>query len=87
MDEREIREREAVYGGWRDCRTLEDVAAQEELLDGFEARIGGDLGDDPRGVLASDVAIARELLKLQRRAIERFGPEGGPDGAERSKGQ
>ena len=87
MDEQERREREAVYGGWRSCRTLEDVSEQKALVDRFEARIGGDLGDDPRGVLASDVAIARELLKLQRRAIERFGPEGGPDVAERSKGQ
>lgn len=68
-DDQEQRERSAVYGGWRACRTLGDVEAQEKLLDSFEAKITS----DPRGVLAADVAIARELLKLQRQAIERFG--------------
>ena len=69
MDEREHRERSTVYDGWHECRTLEDVEEQERLLDTFESKIG----NDPRGVLAADVAIARERLKMQRRAIGRYG--------------
>ncbi len=69
IDEQEQAERSAVYGGWRNCRTVEDVEEQQKLLDDFDGKIES----DPRGVLAADVAIARELLKMQRRAIERYG--------------
>jgi hypothetical protein len=47
--------------GWRGCRTPEDVAAQEALVEGFEAGTAGDSG----GVLAGYVP------KTTRQTIER----------------
>ena len=64
----EQREREAVYDGWPRCETLEDVEEHERLVDRYAER-------NPGMVDQSDAAIARELLKMQRRAIER---QGGP---------
>ena len=65
-DDQERREREAVYDGWHLCETLEDVEEQERLVDRYAER-------NPAMVDQSDAAIARELLKMQRRAIERYG--------------
>jgi hypothetical protein len=62
----ERREREAVYGGWREIRTLEDVEAQERLVDRYAER-------NPGMVARSDAAIAREMLKLVGMSIERHG--------------
>jgi len=62
----ERRERAAVYGGWREIRTLEDVGEQERLVDRFAER-------NPGLVDRSDAAIAREVLKLVRRSVERRG--------------
>ncbi len=59
MSDEEQRERTAVYDGWRQVRTLEDVDEMEMMVDRFEAGISS----DPKGVLAADVAIAREMLK------------------------
>jgi hypothetical protein len=39
----ERREREAVYGGWRRCETLEDVEEQERLVDQSDAEIACEL--------------------------------------------
>ena len=57
---------EAVYGGWRTCETSEDVGERERLVDRYAER-------NPGTVDRSDAAIAREMLKMQRRAIERHG--------------
>ena len=57
----EQRGRSAVYGVWRWCETLEDVEEQERLVDRYAER-------NPGMVDQSDAAIARELLKMQRRA-------------------
>jgi hypothetical protein len=62
----EQREREAVYGGWREVQTLEDVEEQERLVDRYAER-------NPGTVDQSDAATARELLKTMRRSIERDG--------------
>ena len=62
----EQREHEAVYGGGREVRTLEDVEERERLVDRWAER-------NPGMVDQGNAAIARELLKLQRRAIERHG--------------
>ncbi len=62
----EQRERTAVYDGWHLCETHEDVEEHERLVDRWAKR-------NPGMVDQSDAAIARELLKLQRRAIERHG--------------
>ncbi len=62
----ERREREAVYGGWRLCETLEDVEEQERLVDRHAER-------NPAMVDQSDAAIAREMLQAVRRSIERHG--------------
>lgn len=62
--EEEQRERTAVYDGWWRCETLEDVEEHVRLVDRWAER-------NPGTVDQSDAAIARELLKLQRRAIER----------------
>ncbi len=64
VSDEERREREAVYDGWRLCETLEDVEEQERLVDRYA-------DSHPSMVDQSDAAIARELLKMQRRAIER----------------
>ena len=62
----ERRERSAVYGGWREIRTLEDVEAQQRLVDRYAER-------NPGMVAQSDAAIAREMLKLVGMSIERHG--------------
>ena len=62
----EQRERTAVYDGWWRCETLEDVEEQDRLVDRYAER-------NPGMVDQSDGAIARKLLKMQRRAIERHG--------------
>lgn len=67
--DQEQRERTAVYDGWHQCRTLEEVEEQERLVDRWAERNSGMVNQ-------SDAAIARELLKMQRRAIERFGDPG-----------
>jgi predicted DNA-binding protein YlxM (UPF0122 family) len=64
--DQERREREAVYDGWRRCETLEDVEEQERLVDRYAER-------NPGMVNQSDAAIAREMLKMARRSIERHG--------------
>lgn len=64
--DRERREREAVYGGWREAHTLEEVEEQERLVDSYAER-------NPGMVDQSDAAIARELLKMLRRSIKRHG--------------
>jgi hypothetical protein len=66
MSDEEQRERTAVYDGWRLCETLEDVEEQERLVDRYAER-------NPGMVDQSDAAIARELLKMVRRSIERHG--------------
>ncbi len=65
----EQRERGAVYDGWRKARTLEQVEEQERLVDRYAER-------NPGMVDRSDAAIARELLKMQRRSIELYGENG-----------
>ena len=62
----EQREREAVYDGWWRCETLEDVEEQMRLVDHYAERNRGMVDQ-------SDAAIAREMLKMQRLAIERYG--------------
>lgn len=64
--DQEQRERTAVHDGWWRCETLEGVEEHERLVDRWAER-------HPGMVDQSDAAIARELLKLQRRAIERHG--------------
>ncbi len=64
--DQEQREREAVYDGWHRCETLEDVEEHERLVDRYAER-------NPGMVDQSDAAIARERLKMQRRAMERHG--------------
>ena len=65
-DEQERREHEAVYGGGREVRTLEDVEEQERLVDRWAERNAGKVDQ-------SDAEIAHEVLKLARRSIERHG--------------
>ena len=65
-DAQERRERGAVYDGWHLCETLEDVEEQERLADRYAER-------NPGMVDQSDAAIAREILKMVRRFIERHG--------------
>ena len=65
-DDQERQEREAVYGVWREVRTLEDVEEQERLVDRYAEHNPG-TGD------RSDAVIAREMLKMVRRSIERHG--------------
>ena len=60
--EQEIREREAVYDGWWRCETLEDVEEHERLVDRWAGR-------NPGMVNQSDAAIARERLKMVRKAV------------------
>ncbi len=62
----ERRERAAVYDGWRLCETLGDVEEQEGLVDRYAER-------NPGMVVQSDAEIAREMLKMVRRSIERYG--------------
>ena len=62
----EQRERTAVYDGWWRCETLEDVEEHGRLVDRWAER-------NPGTVNQSDAEIAREMLKMQRRAIERHG--------------
>jgi len=59
-------ERWAIYGGWRGVRTLEDVEEQGRIVDRHAGR-------NPGMVDRSDAAIAREMLKIVRRSIERHG--------------
>ena len=66
MSDEEQRERGAVYGGWREAQTLADVEEQERLVDRYAER-------NPGMVDQSDADIAREMLKLVRRSIERYG--------------
>jgi hypothetical protein len=66
VGDEERREREAVYDGWHLCETLEDVEEQESLVDRYAER-------NPGTVDQSDAAIAREMLKTVRQAIERHG--------------
>ena len=68
MSDEEQRERTAVYDGWWRCETLEDVEEQMRLVDHYAERNPG-MVDQP------DAEIAREILKMQRRAIERQGCE------------
>ena len=68
-DEQERREHEAVYGGGREVRTLEEVEEQERLVDRWAER-------HPGMVDQANAAIARELLKLVRWSIERQGEDG-----------
>lgn len=65
-DEQERREHEAVYGGGREVRTLEDVEEQERLVDRWAER-------NPGMVDQGNAAIAREMLKLKRWSIEHHG--------------
>ena len=64
--DQERREHEAVFGGGREVRTLEDVEEQERLVDRWAKR-------NPGMVDQGNAAIAREVLKLKRRSIERRG--------------
>ncbi len=66
VSDEERRERTAVYDGWWRCETLEDVEEHERLVDRWAERNPG-MADQ------SDAAIARELLKMVRRSIERYG--------------
>jgi hypothetical protein len=66
LGDEEQRQRTAVYGGWRLRETLEDVEQQERLVVRYAER-------NPGTVDQSDAAIAREMLKLVRRSIERHG--------------
>jgi len=65
-DVEERQERAAVYGGWRQARTIEDVEELEGLVDRYAER-------NPGMVDQSDAAIAREMIKMVRRPIERHG--------------
>ncbi len=56
----------AVYGGWREVPTLEDVEEQGRLVDRHAKRPPG-MAD------RSDAAIARELLKMVRWSTEHHG--------------
>ena len=64
MSDEERRERTAVYDGWWRCEILEDVEGQERLVESYAERNLGMVDQ-------SDAAIARELLKMVRRSIER----------------
>jgi zona occludens toxin (predicted ATPase) len=64
LNDEEQRERTGVYGGWRQCETLEDIEEHERLVDRWAER-------NPGMVDQSDDAIAHERLKMQRRTIER----------------
>jgi len=66
MGDEERREREAVYDGWRLCETLGDVEEQEALVDRYAER-------NPGMVVQSDAEIARAMLGMVRRSIERYG--------------
>ena len=66
VGDEEQRERTAVYDGWWRCETLGDVEEQMRLVDRWAERNPG-MVDQP------DAEIAREILKMQRRAIERHG--------------
>jgi hypothetical protein len=66
VGDQEQRERSAVYGGWRLCETVEDVEEQERLVDCYA-------DSHPGMVDRFDAEIARELLKMVRRSIERHG--------------
>ena len=66
MSAEERRERWAVSGGWREVRTLQDVEEQGRLVDRHAGCNPGMLG-------RSDAAIAREMLKIVRRSVERHG--------------
>ncbi len=61
----EIREREAIYDGWWRCETLKDIE-EERLVESYAER-------NPGTVDRSDAAIAREMLKLVRRSVGRYG--------------
>ena len=71
MGDEERRERAAVADGWWLCETLEDVEGQEALVDRYAER-------NPGMADRSDAGIAREMLEMVRRSIERHG-EGGPE--------
>lgn len=66
MSDEEQREREAVHGGWREARTLENLEEQEGLADRYAGR-------NPGTVHRSDAAMAREMLKMPWRSIDRHG--------------
>lgn len=67
----ELATNEAVYGAWQRVATLEEVETAERAVDRFEAGIG----NDPKGAKAADVTIAREMLKMRRKSIERCGED------------
>ena len=52
--------------GWRLCEILEGIGEQERLVDGHAEC-------NPGMVDQSDATIARELLKMVRKSIERHG--------------
>ena len=62
----ERRGREAVCDGWHLCETPEDIEEQEALVDRYAER-------NPGTADRSDAAIARGMLKLVRRSVERYG--------------
>ena len=66
VGDEEQQERSAVYGWGRLCETVEDVEEQERLVDLLAERNIGMVDQ-------SDAAIARGLLKMARRSIERYG--------------
>ena len=66
VGDEEQQERSAVYGWGRLCETVEDVEEQERLVDLLAERNIGMVDQ-------SDAAIARGLLKMARRSIERHG--------------
>ncbi|WP_166177300.1 hypothetical protein [Rubrobacter tropicus] len=49
--------------------TIEEAETAERVVDRFEI----ESESDRKNVLAADVAIAREMLKMVRRSIERHG--------------
>ena len=59
----EQREREAVYDGWWRCETLEAVEEHGRLVDRWAGR-------HPGTVDQSDAEIARERLKMVRKAVQ-----------------
>ncbi len=62
----EQRERTAVHDRWWRCETLGDVEEHERLVDRYA-------DSHPGMVDRSDAEIAREMLKMPRRAIELHG--------------
>ena len=55
-----------VYDGWWTCGALDEFEEQEGTTDRYSAR-------NPITVDRSDAAIAREMIKVVRRSVERHG--------------